>query len=195
MKRILFPLVVVTLMAVAPVNAQSFRIGVKGGTNNTSLSFDTNVFKSDNRFGWFIGPTIKLGTPVGIGADISALYEQRSYKVDGEGITQKSVVVPVNARLGVSTGSIGAYVATGPQFGFNVGDSEFSWKDASSYQTTFQLKKSTFSWNLGAGVFVDRLEVGFTYNIALGKTADLENVKNKDDIKEKTWTLSACYYF
>ena len=67
---------------------------------------------------------------------------------------------------------------------------------------TFQLKKSAFSVNLGAGIyFSDHLEIGFAYNIALGSTADATWRKatdaafHEDDTKPKSWHISAAYYF
>jgi hypothetical protein len=78
--------------------------------------------------------------------------------------------VPVNARLNLGIGSsAGVYVAAGPRFGFNIGDDEYSWKSLdeskANAENTFQLKKSNFSVNLGAGFYVSKhLEFGFTYN-------------------------------
>ena len=200
--------VAATLFTASPAMAQGVKFGLKGGMNNTEMKFDKSVFDSSNRFGWFIGPTVKVSLPVSwLGFDIAALYDQRDLKVNGEGIQQKSIIVPVNARLGFGLGSTaGLYVAAGPQFGFNVGADEFSWKDANSYENTFQLKKSAFSINLGAGVYItEHVELGFTYNIALGKTADaslkdaIDAATTKstynDDTKAKAWTVSACYYF
>ena len=51
----------------------------------------------------------------------------------------------------------------------------------------YRLKKSSFSVNVGGGfVLIDNLEIGVTYNIALGKTADITwgGVKDAYD-KEK----------
>ena len=123
--------------------------------------------------------------------------------MNDEKIQQKSILVPINARLNLGLGdAAGIYVAAGPQFGFNIGDDEFKWKDKDNYENTFQLKKSSFSVNLGAGVYLsDHFEVGFTYNIAMGKTADasfkdaVKTATTNDETKAKAWTISACYYF
>ena len=193
-----------------PIQAQSINFGVKGGMNNNEMKFDQSVFDSENRFGFFIGPTLKVALPLGgLGVDIAALYDQRESKVNNETIKQKSILVPVNARLNLGIGSsAGVYVAAGPQFGFNIGDDEYSWKSLdeskANAENTFQLKKSNFSVNLGAGFYVSKhLEFGFTYNIAMGKTADATfkdavdtAIKpTEDDAKAKYWTISAAYYF
>ena len=115
----------------------------------------------------------------------------------------KSILVPLNVRYKFGLGkTVGLYVAAGPQFAFNVGDSEFKWTDKTSYQNTFQLKKSNFSINLGAGVYLtEHLEVGFAYNIPMGKTADVEKYNNYEmrsfieDTKAKSWQISAAYFF
>lgn len=205
MKKILCSLVVLTVLSVLPANAQGVNFGLKAGINNTSMKFDKSVFDSENRFGWFFGPTMKVALPVtGLAVDVAALYEQKDAKVNGETIKHKSIVLPVNARYSfgmAQTASV--YVAAGPQVGFNVGSENFNWKEKDSYDNTFQLKKSEFSVNLGAGVCVgEHVELGFTYNIPLGKTGDAswDDVKDaldklKDDTSANSWTISASYYF
>lgn len=204
MKKFFVLMVVMAVTAVMPASAQGVKIGVKGGLNNTQMKFDKSVFDAENRFGWFAGPVIRIDLPItGLGVDIAGLYDQRETKVNDEKIQQKSILVPINARLNLGLGdAAGIYVAAGPQFGFNIGDDEFKWKDKDNYENTFQLKKSSFSVNLGAGLYLsDHFEVGFTYNIAMGKTADatfkdaIKTATTNDDTKAKAWTISACYYF
>ena len=204
MKKFFVLMVVMAVTAVMPASAQGVKFGVKGGLNNTEMKFDESVFDAENRFGWFAGPVIRIDLPItGLGVDIAGLYDQRETKVNDEKIQQKSILVPINARLNLGLGdAAGIYVAAGPQFGFNIGDDEFKWKDKDNYERTFQLKKSSFSVNLGAGLYLsDHFEVGFTYNIAMGKTADatfkdaVKTATTNDETKAKAWTISACYYF
>ena len=204
MKKFFVLMVVMAVTAVMPASAQGVKFGVKGGLNNTEMKFDESVFDAENRFGWFAGPVVRIDLPItGLGVDIAGLYDQRETKVNDEKIQQKSILVPINARLNLGLGdAAGIYVAAGPQFGFNIGDDEFKWKDKDNYENTFQLKKSSFSVNLGAGVYLsDHFEVGFTYHIAMGKTADasfkdaVKTATTNDETKAKAWTISACYYF
>ena len=204
MKKFFVLMVVMAVTAVMPASAQGVKFGVKGGLNNTEMKFDESVFDAENRFGWFAGPVVRIDLPItGLGVDIAGLYDQRETKVNDEKIQQKSILVPINARLNLGLGdAAGIYVAAGPQFGFNIGDDEFKWKDKDNYENTFQLKKSSFSVTLGAGVYLsDHFEVGFTYNIAMGKTADasfkdaVKTATTNDETKAKAWTISACYYF
>ena len=92
----------------------------------------------------------------------------------------------------------------GPQFAFNVGDKEFGLnaEGRENIEGTFQLKKSAFSVNLGAGLYLSKhLEIGFTYNIAVGSTADAswkaatDAAFHNDDTKPKSWQISAAYLF
>jgi len=202
MKRF-FSLVVLFSAMTMAVQAQNVKFGVKGGLDIQNMKFDNSVFNTDNKLGWFVGPTLQVSLPIGgLGVDIAGLYNQKKYEVNGESIKQQSILVPVNARLNLGIGSTaGLYVAAGPQFSFNIGDDKFEWKK-DNVENTFQLKKSAFSVNLGAGIyFSDHLEIGFAYNIALGSTADAtwgkatDPAALNDDTKPKSWQISAAYYF
>jgi hypothetical protein len=205
MKRILALMVLLSAITMT-TQAQLVKFGIKGGLDLVSMSFNESVFDTSNKAGWFVGPTVQVNLLAGLGADIAAFYDQKTAEVNSETIKMKSILVPLNVRYKFGLGkTVGIYVAAGPQFGFNVGDSEFKWMDKSSYENTFQLKKSNFSINLGAGVYLTKhLEVGFAYNIAMGKTADaswkqawdatVSTVKN-DDTKTKSWQISAAYFF
>lgn len=176
------------------------KFGLKGGLNVTNMSFSEDVGDVDNQTGFFVGPTVKVTLPlVGLGIDAAALYDQRGAKNKGddgsETITQKSINIPVNVRYGVGLGSLASvYVAAGPQFGFNVGSKTFG-------DGNFKFKDSNLSLNLGAGVsLISHLEVGFTYNIALGKTGEFEwkNEAGKlitGKARNNSWQVSAAYYF
>ena len=87
------------------------------------------------------------------------------------------------------------YVAAGPQFGFNIGQ-----KNYGSDTDGFKFKDSNLSLNLGAGVSVlTHLELGFTYNIALGKTGEVSVTDGAKVLTSKarnnSWQVSAAYYF
>ena len=66
-------------------------------------------------------------------------------------------------------------------------------------KNTFQLKKSQFSWNIGLGImFLKHFEVGATYNLSIGKTGEIKNMTKEeieDAPKQKSWAISAAYYF
>lgn len=206
MKKILTTLAILAAFAVTPANAQ-FKFGVKGGFNNTSMKFDLDQLSNKSGFGWFLGPTAKFTFPVGvlsIGADAAVFYDERSSKAEVNGIEEsikrKSILIPINARVNFSIIKVlGAYVATGPQFGFNVGKSDVNLLSASSVSDHFQLRKSQFSWNVGVGLIaLKHIEVGVTYNIGIGRTGSLKEMDQDDIIdtpKQNSWMVSAAYYF
>ena len=202
MKKCLETLAVMLCLAVVPASSQ-IKFGVKAGVTRASLKFDDKRFFGDGHYGWFIGPSLKVNLPLLIGADGAVLYDQREVKLFSEETVKiKQICIPINARVNFSLpAGAGLYLAAGPQVAFNVGDSEFKWKDKESYENTFQLKKSAFSINLGAGIFLAKhLEVGLAYNIEMGSTADItwSRITDKstydDDSRLRTWKLQATIY-
>lgn len=196
MKKVFTIISLVALFFVATPSQAQTRFGLKGGFNVTNISLSSDVLNSSNRAGFFIGSSVKFTLPiVGLGVDAAALYDQREAKLADATISQKSINIPINARYTFGLGdTAGLYLTAGPQFGINVGDENFKITNTDNYQ----LKKTNFSINLGAGVsLLSHLEVGFNYNIALGKTGDfsLNNAKNEYDSKNNAWQISAAYYF
>lgn len=195
-----FSILAVMLLVAAAAHAQlPVKFGVKGGLNITNVKFDKDVVNTDNRCGFFIGPMAEFTIPiVGIGADIAVLYDQKNIKV-GEGEfaekeSLKSIDIPINFKYTYGIGDLaGIYVATGPQFAFNVGDDKI-------FNKTYTLKSSNFSWNIGAGVKVlGHLQVGYNYNIGIGKTAELEGVgdylKGAGKMKNNSHQISVAVLF
>lgn len=201
MKKIFTTIVLMAAMLVAIPAKAGINFGIKGGYNITNFSFSEDVIAKDNQQGFFIGPSLKIGIPVlPIGFEIAALYDQRDAKLGGEKISQKSINIPINVRYELGLGDMaGIYVAAGPQFGFNIGDKSFNFDDVSDYK----LKDSNLSINLGAGVrLVKHLEIGFNYNIALGKTGEINVIDGAGEAlgingngKANAWQISAAYYF
>lgn len=210
MKKILF--VVALLAATMTVQAQGLKFGIKGGLNLTKMTFSKDVYSSDNQAGFYVGPTLKLSLPLGFGVDVAALYDQRSSKVDiidvknapanDEGIKtvssldtydikQKSIQIPINVRYNIGLGSeAGIYLAVGPQFGFPVGDKVYNTKLGD-----YTLKSSNLSFNFGAGVYLlDHLEVGFSYNLAAGKSGEFTGYSDIDT-HNNAWQIGAAIYF
>lgn len=200
----------VVLLATMTVAAQAqVQFGVKGGLNLTNMKLSKDVVDKSNQAGFFIGPTVKFTLPVvGLGIDASALYDQRSSKLDGETVKQQSIQVPVNLRYGIGLGSTASiYFFAGPQFGFNVGDKTFSSVDAATNDiSNWTLKSSNLSANAGLGLMLlNHLQVSANYNFAIGKTGDFNvvdatvgAVKNSiitGDTKANSWQLSVAYFF
>lgn len=208
MKKVI-TLVVLAAAMTLTTQAQGIKFGVKGGLNITKMSFSEDVFKSENKTGFFVGPSLKISLPMGFGVDIAALYDERSadvsgglvkteggndmlvYNTESETIKQKSLQVPVNLRYNIGLGSMaGIYLAAGPQFGFPVADKVFETKVGE-----YRLKDANLSINFGAGLtLMGHLEVGFTYNLAAGKSGEFRNWDDVDT-HNNAWQISAAYYF
>ena len=204
MKKTIITMVVMAMFAVMPANAQGVAFGLKGGVNFTKMSIDDDAVKSESGVGFFIGPTLKIDILPFLGVQGSIMYEQANSKVDGEKIKRQSIIIPIDARVSFKfKEGAGIYLATGPQFGFNVGDSEFTWNDTSTYKNTFQMKKSMFNWNFGVGAMLSKhFELGVVYSLGISKTGELEAEidkakANNNELKPKssTWQISASYFF
>ena len=205
MKKILsLVFLVAAMMFDTSANAQ-VKFGLKGGLNVTSMSFSEDVFDASNKTGFFVGPMVKVTVPiVGLSFDAAALYDQKEADVKYIGKTtvrQKSINIPVNVRYGFGLSSLAnAFLFAGPQWGINVGDKNFKWNETSSYS----LKKSNFSVNVGAGVtLLSHLQISANYNIACGKSADASLVKaaealtnaGKDKSRNNSWQIALGYWF
>lgn len=201
MKKIFTAMLFAAAMMTATVAQAQVKFGLKGGLNVTNMSFSQDVADKSNRAGFFVGPTVKVGIPLaGLGVDAAVLYDQREAEAEGLTVKQRSINVPINLRYNIGFSSlVGAYIAAGPQFGIAVGDKSFKWDD----ETSYDISNTNFSINVGAGVtLLSHLEVGFTYNIACGKTGEV-NVWNAAGStweqvtkgRANAWQVSAAYYF
>jgi len=195
MKRILLSLLLLTSMLSLEVSAQSkLKFGLMGGLNISEMRFDQTIIDKDNNAGFFIGPMVDLTLPIiGLSVDAAVLYDQQKIGAGEEKETLKFIDVPINARYNIGLGSmLSVYLATGPQFSFNVGDDDI-------LKHEYKLKSSQFSWNIGAGLtLMKHLKVGYRYNIGLGDYADKRDMGEIiDTVKKKDGThhVSVAYIF
>lgn len=194
MKKLLSTLMVIACLALAiPAQAQ-IKFGVKVGLNVSKLHLSKETLSSDNRAGFFVGPTAEFTLPLlGLGIDGSVLYNQFGVDSEEGTSTKKSIEIPINLRWTVGFSSlVGAYVAVGPQFGFNVGD---RWFDE-----VCEFKKNTTSFNVGAGLkLLGHLQVGANYNFALKNNGKIHSGDIEDlttiGFKQNTWQVSVAYLF
>ena len=208
MKKIL-TLIVMAVAFAMPSQAQ-FNFGVQAGLNLTNISdFSLNAPGVENaiksRAGFFVGPTVKFTLPiVGLGIDAAALYDQREAKTNGETLKSQSIQIPINVRYGFGLGSMAEIFAfAGPQFGFNIGDKDKTWGDVKNTAAKWTLKSSNVSANVGIGATIlSKLQLKVNYNIALGKTGEVDIKEGADaawktitGAKANAWQVSAAYYF
>lgn len=212
MKKVLsFIVLAVSVLFANPAQAQ-IKLGVKGGLNVSNLKLDDDMWKTDNKAGFFIGPMVKVTVPVtGLSFDVAALYDQKEAKVkvadDVVGgtyysttVTQKFIDIPVNVRYGFGLSSLAnIFLFAGPQWGINVGNKNFKWNKSSSYS----LKKANFSVNVGAGVTLfSHLQASVNYNIECNKSGKMDTESldsNGNPIvvegRNNTWQISLGYWF
>ncbi len=208
MKR--FYSLLVAFMALAISAHAQFNFGVEAGLNLNKLSLSNEIISSSNRAGFFLGPKVKFTVPIiGLGVDAAILYDNKSAAFDVNGTTESKtlhyVCIPVNARYQLGLGDLVAvYVATGPQWNWNVGDKEWNvgkvldaaGNAVNNLNTTFA--SSSFSWNVGAGVMlIQHLQVGVTYNIPLNKGGNIYDTVTGavSNLKNSTWQVRAAYFF
>lgn len=212
MRKIFLTLALLLSLAVAtPAGAFGFDWGITGGLNLTKLRLGDGLsnLKSDNQAGWFIGPKVNLSLVAGLGLDASLQYSQRKLQVYSEQDDQssyktfRSIEIPINLKYSFGVGKVASvYVATGPQFGFNVGSRSWRLFDGDG-EGMFRNENMTTTWNLGAGVKVlGHLDIGVGYNFGLGKVGEtfLSNISDNlvgsnDDYKANTFQVQATYYF
>lgn len=218
MKKIIMTLaLLLTLGTTTTASAFGFDWGVTGGMNLTKLNLKgdyKNAFKTDNQAGWFAGVKANVSLIAGIGFDGALLYSQQKYKLEGshaeaQGMggseTARSIQLPINLKYSFGLGKLAAvYVATGPQFGFNIGDKNLF----ELGESEFEQKNMTTSWNVGVGAKVlGHLDVGVSYNFGLSKVGEaiVEHVAEdklgtnvnvrQDNMRCNTFQVQLTYYF
>ena len=187
MKKTLLAFFAAMMLTIAPANAQ-LQWGILVGTNLSKVHFskemkkNLNNLKSSNTSGFYFGPKVNFTLPiVGLGADAALLYSQKRLEIEGNNGTNtvsssstfRSLEIPINVRYTYGFSSLAAvYLATGPQFGFNLGNRTWDFKsvDSSLEALKFKKKNMNTSWNIGAGVkLINHLEVGLLYNFSISK--------------------------
>lgn len=184
------------LMSVDASAQSKLKFGVMGGMNISEMRFDQKIIDKDNQAGFFLGVMADLNLPImGLNLDAALLYDQQKVGAADESDDLKFVEIPINLKYNIGIGSLlSAYIATGPQFSFNVGDDNI-------LKHEYKLKSSQFSWNIGAGLkLAKHLIVGYRYNIGLGDYADRRELGTGDIIdtvkkKEGTHHISIGYIF
>lgn len=198
MKRLttllLFLATAIAIQAIKP-----WKLGIEGGMNVNNFKVNKELFTSDNRLGWFVGPKFKVNIPVvNIGFDIAALYNHndldRIYSQDLSGNneayqkTMHMLAIPLNVRYSLGISKVFAiYFAVGPQFNWN-----FESDVKETFDDVLDFEDYYFDLNAGMGIgLFNRLEVGFNYNIALGEMGRVDGVK----LKGNAWNVRMSVYF
>lgn len=207
MKTLRTLVALVALLCTASASAIDW--GVEAGADFNKISFSRkNMFGTNNRTGWFLGPKARINLPLGLAIDGAVLYDQRgmSYDyLDAAGVEQTKskslpyIITPVNLRYTFHITFIGLYLSTGPQWNWYVGKNGHvpGFYDRTQYDS--QMRRSSFGWNVGAGLeLMGHLQIGFTYNIGLNSMANVKDITGaiKDlDIDNNSCQLRVAYMF
>lgn len=208
MKKFTVLLALLATFFVMPSHAQ-FKFGIEGGLNLNKPNVEN--FESQNATGWFIGPKAQFTIPIlGLGIDGAILYSQKNMNMnldlDGglENLGNKVLIdkklsyidIPINVKYNIGFSSlIGVYIATGPQYSWYVGDKDFGLNGDGGLLT---MNTSSFSWNVGVGInALSHFQLGVTYNIPLGNTAEINGVAtlNNMEVKNNNWQVRLAYMF
>jgi len=195
--------IAVALMTSSVADAQ-IRFGVKAGLNLSSLSLSSNNldWSYKHRPGFHVGAVVDFKVPLaGLGADVSVLYDQRNFKTsnyDASGkfdgtysnVKLKYISIPINIKYTFGFDEVASlYLATGPQFSFNVDNGSFTLEDVGK---SFKAKNFDFYWNLGIGfTVINHIRLGYTYNIPCTKSVD----SPQGSVKNKTNQITLTYLF
>ena len=197
MKKYILAIIAMMFLMTSNVDAQSkLKFGIMCGMNISEMRFDQDIIDKDNQAGFFFGPMADLNLPIfGLNLDAAILYDQQKVGALDESEELKFIEIPINVKYNIGIGSmLSAYIATGPQFSFNVGDSNI-------LKYEYKLKSSQLSWNVGVGLKIaNHLVAGYRYNIGLGDYADRRDLGTGDIIdtvkkKDGTHHLHLAYIF
>ena len=188
-------LIILTLLIVL-TSYDQFKVGVTGGLNISKFTVSDDNYEdyiNNIRPGFIIGPTVIYNVPkTGLSFDISALFDMRGASsksnINKESIYCNSLQLPFNVRYGVNYAEmVYWFVFTGPQIGFNIGSSESMIISGKSKNTGHVLERrwvnqsTSSSWNIGVGAIVlEKVQVRVSYNLALQKTAIIQQVDLDD---------------
>ena len=197
--------IILSVMLMTAVAAEAkIKFGVRAGANITEMSFSTDVLDAKNRTGFYLGPTVKIGLPLGFDVDASVIYNQ--WEADTEiysdnntkapNLKRKALSLPLNLRKGFGLGDkASVFVFAGPQFSYNIGDKKIK-------EIDWEWKTTDISINVGVGaMLLNFLEVKANYNIPCGKTGEFKVGEAVDGVydtlrgKTGGWQIGAAVYF
>ncbi len=209
LKSVLIAVIAVMACSIS-VNAQIFRWGPRLGVEVNKMSFNSNVFDSNNRAGFTGGLMAEINVPViGLGFDLSVMYVHRVNNAsttgtnpDDQTLVESSrfknrdyIEIPLNLKYKIGLPVVGKiitpYVFTGPSFSFLTSKKEIS--------QAFENKSFDVAWNFGIGLqLINHLQVSASYGLGLNNSIKkLSTIAQGTEIdgKNKYWTVTAAWLF
>lgn len=177
-----------------------------GGTFNEVHFKQSDLIKVDRQFGGIAGLTGEYMIPgIGFGVDASLLYVMRSSKLHlgdrkvwsslgagNENCTLHYIDIPLNLKfkyrnLNGIENTIMPIVFAGPTFSILAGHSTCA--NALEYRS--------FSVGLHAGIgceLFNKVQVNAAYNFSIGRSVRTK-LLDENDAKNRTWSVTATYFF
>ena len=190
MKKTVITLAFLTLSIVS--FAVTFDLGIKGGYNTSKLTSDFNSFKPDAQGGFNFGAFGRFGgNHIYLQPELLYVVKNGGFNISNitYAVKTKSVQVPVllgMKLLNLKVASIRAF--TGPAISF-VSGYEIDQNLAYNYN------KSTWDYQLGAGIDVLMLTFDIRYEWGLSKKFDSSNLGSNFTSKGNTFTVSVGFKF
>ena len=199
MKKLIvfFSIAACLLFVSSPAQAQ-LRFGVKAGVNLSRLSFDSDVYKSNNHAGFTGGVMAEFMIPVlGIGVDGSVLYTRKDVR-EGTGFAKAYdkkldyLDIPVNFKWKFGVPLLKFFLTAGPNFGFMLSDMS----DVKNMVETGD-RKFDMGINVGGGLEIfNHVQVAVSHNWRLTQRFEMiESEYNSAKGKMRSWSVTAAYLF
>lgn len=179
MKKLSYTLCILLAMALVTNQAKAqspINIGIRGGVNFANLN-DTDL-DTDGRTGFMAGVYFNYqiaNSPISIQPEV--LYTQKGFALGDATAKLGYIEIPVLAKFDwVMDGNITPHVYFGPYVAFNVsaeadgGQFEFDIEDS--------IKSTDFGVVVGAGVDINRFNIGVRYGAGLTEISDNGDGKN-----------------
>lgn len=186
MKKLILS-IFICLLATVSLKAQlfpSFKLGVKGGMNFTTLKSNGKMFNSDTKAGYSAGLWGRIGV-AGIHIQPEAYFTGKNTSIKEEGgdnknIDFKAIDVPILLGTRIGLGPVGARIQAGPLFSFMT--NKVKDLDGNSF------KDNTSAIVGGLGADISKLSVDLRYEHGLGNLS-----RSGEKQKLNLWTISLGY--
>lgn len=196
-------LLAIVILSTSVASAQ-IRLGVRGGVDLASAKISTSALDAGNRLGFQIGLNAEGTIPlIGLGLETGLMYGHKKYKNKEKEENSKLsnydyLSIPLNIKQRFSLGLVGAYLSAGAY-----GNVKLGGKNLKIFEDTYHSYKSKdfiLGMNFGAGVtLLKKVDVGLYYRHQLSDSYKEDGVNIgsliKSEGKERSWTMSAVYFF
>jgi len=161
---------------------QKSSIGIKGGYNLSSVSFDGDA-ETDHLNGFHIGLYGESFINDYFSIQPELLYSKQGYKIEDNGFTYKQELDYINLPIMFKVYPVKSiFFEAGPQIGLSIANKETFDAGFVFYDTTKEFEPENFDWgiNLGAGFKTDSgISLGVRHHIGQSDIYDEDKPKNR----------------